>query len=92
MISCQGKDEVDLETNTIDYLIIRDNNQWRKRRIARLILSSSNRSKTLRRHYYDEKANRMSPRYFVVSVATIIIKQLVKTDLGSWILRKAGLM
>ena len=59
-VTISGKDKSILDTNALDYLVVRDDNPWRKRRLSRYFLSLANRSITLKNHF---EAEWLSPEW-----------------------------
>jgi glycosyltransferase involved in cell wall biosynthesis len=91
LLSCRDEEEAILQSNTIDYLMIRDHHEWRKRRLARMLLSLSNRSQTLRAHYTSEKGYRRTLRNILLDVSWSFIIWLGKTRFGLWMMKNTGL-
>jgi len=74
-----------LDKNALDYIIIRDNYMERKKRLARFLLSLSNRSKVLKNHWFTSDTKSEGLRGFIGYSTWNLIDWLMKTRLGYWI-------
>ena len=54
LLEYRDAEEPDLTSSSLDYLIIRDDHLWRKRRLSRLLLALEQRDRILRRHHFSE--------------------------------------
>ncbi len=74
-----------LKTDLFDYLLIRDNNPWRKKRLTRLLLSLANRRKTLRKQRVSNDTFPEKPRDILGYYLWILIEFLGRVGVLKWI-------
>jgi len=73
-----------LQTDLFDYLLIRDDHPWRKRRLARLLLSLANRRKTLRKFRLSNDTFPEKPRDILGYYFWIMIEPLGRAGVLKW--------